>query len=447
MEDDRTMSEATRRVTRRSLLASAAGVGVAAAVAGCTAPPSASPPTQVPKSQAAATPQAQATGSAPATAPAQAASTPAASTQASGSAPVVQQAPSGGAGSAATVTWKLQSTWAASDFLQNNATDLATSVAEMSEGRLRLDVLAAGSIVPAPQVIDAVSQGLLDAGHGSPAYWYGKHPATALFLGVPAGPFGMNHEEFMGWMYEGGGTDLYNELLQNELKLDVVSFPTVLVPPEPLGWFARPVGSVDDLKGVKFRSVGMAGETFKEVGMTVVNIPPAEIVPALERRVIDAAELLSPVADQAAGFQDAAKYYHMPSTHQSVNALELLINRRKWDELSSGLKSIVRHALSANMLQFQFKLMKANTQALEDLVSRAGVQVVETPREVQVEIMRAWDRVAARYAEQNPFFGRVLDSQRQWAQRAVNYRRVAYPPAELTADHYWAGKNPYKGER
>ena len=441
------MSEERNTVTRRSLLVRAAGVGVGAALVGCTAPPPASAPTSAPKSQAAATPQAQPTVSAPATASAQAASAPAASTQASGSAPVAQQAPSAAAGPARTITWKLQSTWAASDFLQNNVKDLATSVAEMSEGRLQIDIQAAGAIVPPAQVIDAVSQGVLDAGHGSPAYWYGKHPATALFVGVPAGPFGMNHEEFMAWMYEGGGTDLYNELIQNELKLDVLSFPAVLVPPEPLGWFARPIGSVEDFKGVKFRSAGMAGETFKEVGMTVVNLPPNEIVPALERRVIDAAELLSPVADMAAGFHDAAKHYHMPSTHQSVNALEVLVNRRKWDELSPALKSIVRHALSANMLQFQFKLLKANTEALETLVTRAGVQVVETPREVQTEIMQAWDRVAGRYAEQNPFFGRVLDSQRQWAQRAVNFRRVAYPPAELTADHYWAGKNPYKGER
>jgi TRAP-type mannitol/chloroaromatic compound transport system substrate-binding protein len=317
----------------------------------------------------------------------------------------------------------------------------------MSEGRLRIDVQAAGAIVPAPQVLDAVSQGILDAGHSSPAYWYGKQTATALFVGVPAGPFGMNHEEFMGWMFEGGGIDLYNELLQQELKMQVVAFPAVLVPPEPLGWFAKPIANVTDFKGLKFRSAGMAGDTLKEVGMTVVNIAPADIVPALERGVIDAAELLSPIADKTAGFQDAAKYYHMPSTHQSVNVLELLVNKAKWDALPGSLQSIVRHALAANMLTFGYKLMKANTEALQDLVTNSGVRVIETPREVQVEIMQAWDRVASRNAEQNPTFAKVLSSQKAWAERTVPYRRVAYPAPELTADHYWTGKNLYTGQR
>jgi TRAP-type mannitol/chloroaromatic compound transport system substrate-binding protein len=438
-----------------------AGFGAGVAVAACAAPPSS--PAATPAAQAAPT-QAQPAAAAPAATQAQGPQSPPSTGAAPQAQPTAAQAqglaqsppstaPAPQAKAAApvaqsgTITWKLQSTWAASDFLQNNAKDFAASVAEMSEGRLRIDVQAAGAIVPAGQVLDAVSQGILDAGHSSPAYWYGKHPATALFVGVPAGPFGMSHEEFMGWMFEGGGIDMYNDLLQTELRMEVVAFPAVLVPPEPLGWFARPVASVADFKGVKFRSAGMAGETFKEVGMTVVNIAPAEIVPSLERRVIDAAELLSPVADKAAGFQDAAKYYHMPSTHQSVNALEVLINKARWDALSPGLKSIVRHALSANMLTFGYKLMKANTEALEELVTKAGVQVVETPREVQVEIMQAWDRVSSRYAEQNPTFGKILNSMKEWAQRMVTYRRVAYPAPELTAEHYWSGKNPYTGQR
>jgi TRAP-type mannitol/chloroaromatic compound transport system substrate-binding protein len=436
------MGNLSTTMTRRTWLATAAGFGAGVAMTACVAPPSS--PAATPAAQAAATPAAQSVPAqaqpAPTAAQAQAPAgpAPAAAPQPKAAAPVVQPA---------AITWKLQSTWAAADFLQNNAKDLAASVAEMSEGRLRIDVQGAGAIVPAAQVLDAVSQGILDAGHSSPAYWYGKQTATALFVGVPAGPFGMNHEEFMGWMFEGGGIELYNGLLQQELKMQVVAFPAVLVPPEPLGWFAKPITNVADFKGLKFRSAGMAGDTLKEVGMSVVNIAPAEIVPSLERGVIDAAELLSPIADKTAGFQDAAKYYHMPSTHQSVNALELLVNKAKWDALPPPLQSIVRHALSANMLTFGYKLMKANTEALEDLVKNSGVRVVETPRDVQVEIMHAWDRVSSRNAEQNPTFAKVLNSQRAWAERTVPYRRVAYPAPELTADHYWTGKNPYAPQR
>ena len=401
-------------MTRRHFLVTA-GAGAGLALAACTSAPAASTP--------------------PASAPTQ---------PAQSSSPQQTQSQAPAAKTTQTITWKMQSTWAAADFLQNNAKDLAAAVEAMSGGRLKIEVLPAGQVVPALEVLDAVHKGLLDAGHGSPAYWYGKHPATALFVGVPSGPFGMDYEDFLGWMYEGGGIQLYNELIQNELKLDVMTFPAVAVPPEPLGWFARPVQSVADFKGLKFRSAGMASETFKEVGMSVVTLPGGEVVPALERKVIDAAEWLTPVADMSLGFHDVAKYYHMPSVHQPLNCLEVLINKKKWEELPADLQAIVRHAISSNLLSFTFKLMKGNTEALETMINQHGVQLVEPPEEVQMEIIKAWDRVAARFSSENAFFKKVLDSQKAWASKVVPYRRVAYPRYELAADYYWANANPYK---
>ena len=352
-----------------------------------------------------------------------------------------------GVTSAQTFSWKGQSTWTAGDFHHNDAKGPVEKIEAMSGGRLKINMQAAGAIVPAFEVLDATHKGILDVGQGWPGYWYGKHPAATLFASVPGGPFGMNAEDFLGWIYLGGGIELYNELLQKELKMNVVAFPTYGETPEPLGWFKGPVKDLKAFKGLKFRAGGMSADVFKAMGMSVVTLPGGEIVPALERGVIDAAEYSDPSSDMSVGFADVRKFYHMPSVHQPTGIMELLINKSKWDSLPPDLKAIVENACQAMALKFTLMMIDQNSKDLGTLVEKKGVTIIESPREILQEILAAWDKVAEKYVKENPFFAKVYASQKQWAQRIVPYRSVAHPPYDIAADHYWGKANPYKVQK
>jgi TRAP-type mannitol/chloroaromatic compound transport system substrate-binding protein len=352
--------------------------------------------------------------------------------------------PAGQAQAPRTVTWKMQSTWTAGDFHHVNPTGLIQKVEEMSGGRLKIELVAAGAVVPPLEVLDAVNRGILDAGHAWPGYWTGKHPAATLFGSAPGGPYGMNAEDYLGWIYMAGGLELYNELLQKEMRTDVVALPTFGETPEPMGWFKRPMKTVVDFKGVKFRAAGMSAEVFREMGMTVVTLSGGEIVPALERGVVDAAEFSDPSADMALGLHNVRRFYHMPGIHQPTGIMEFVINRKKWEELPGDLRAIIRWASMAEALHYTLKMLDRNSQDLGALVGKEKVTVVETPRDMMVEILKAWDRVAERKARDNPFFAKVLASQKAWAQRVVPYRRCCHPEYALAADHYWGGVNPYR---
>jgi TRAP-type mannitol/chloroaromatic compound transport system substrate-binding protein len=353
-------------------------------------------------------------------------------------------APRGQAQAPRTFTWKMQSTWSAGDFHHVNPTGLVQKIEEMSAGRLKIELVSAGAIVPPFEVLDAVNRGILDAGHAWPGYWTGKHPAATLFGSAPGGPYGMSAEDYLGWIYMAGGLELYNELLQKELKTDVVVFPTFGETPEPMGWFKRPMKTVAEFKGVKFRAAGMSAEVFREMGMTVVTLSGGEIVPALERGVVDAAEFSDPSADMALGLHNVRHFYHMPGIHQPTGIMEFIISRKKWEELPADLKAIIRWASMAEALHYTVKMLDRNSQDLGTLVSKEKVTVVETPRDVMVDVLKAWDRVAERKARENPFFAKVLASQKAWAQRVVPYRRCCHPQYDLAADHYWGAVNPYK---
>ncbi|MBM4340311.1 MAG: TRAP transporter substrate-binding protein [Deltaproteobacteria bacterium] len=343
-----------------------------------------------------------------------------------------------------TYTWKMQSAFSAGAYEYVNPKDLVARLEEMAGGRLKIELLPAGAIVPAFEVLDAVHKGVLDAGHGWAGFWGGKHPAVALFGSPGGGPFGMGNDDYMSWLYIGGGIELYNELIQKELKFDVVAFPSSIDPPEPLGWFRKPMKSTAEFKGVKYRTAGMAAELFKEMGMSVVILPGGEIVPSLERGVIDGAEYHSPSADMSIGLHNVRKFFHMPSIHQPTGNMEIFVNRKKWDELPADLKAIVRAACLAETLHFSLKHMDQNVKDLETMVTKHGVSVVETSKEMIMEMLKAWDRLAERKSKESPFFGKVLASQKTWANRMVPFRQVSHPPYDMIADHYWKGVNPYK---
>jgi TRAP-type mannitol/chloroaromatic compound transport system substrate-binding protein len=334
-----------------------------------------------------------------------------------------------------TITFKMQSTWPTKDIFHEVFVDWGKKVEEMAGGRLKIDILPSGAVVPAFQLIEAVHQGTLDGGHGVPAYWFGKQVAASLFGTGPS--FGLDAEGLLGWIYYGGGQQLYNELIQTVLQLDVVSFFHGPMPTQPLGWFKTPVQKPDDLKGVKFRTVGLSADLFKQLGASVVILPGGEIVPALDRGVIDAAEFNNPSSDRLLGFPDVRKVMMAQSYHQPVEFLELLFNKKKYDALPKDLQAMIKYANMAQSADFTWKMMDRNSKDLEEMKSKQKVQVVKTPKAVLEAQLNAWDAVVAEKSKDNPFFVKVLESQKQWAARVVPLRQEIMVENETAYQHYF----------
>jgi TRAP-type mannitol/chloroaromatic compound transport system substrate-binding protein len=321
---------------------------------------------------------------------------------------------------AQTVTWKYQSTWPTKDIFHEMAVDYATKVNEMSGGRLKLDVLAAGAVVPAFQMSDAVHSGILDAGHGVCAYWYGKHKAYSLFGTPPS--FGWDAHGFLAWFYRGGGEALYKELVNDVLKLNLVGFLYFPMPTQPLGWFKKPVTGPQDLRNIKYRTVGLSADLFKEMGASVTILPGGEIVPALDRGLLDAAEFNNPSSDILLGFPDVAKNFMLQSHHQQAEAFEIIFNKAKYNSLPAEIKSILRYASFASTADQYAMAHDRYSKDLEEIKKR-GVQVIRTPDSVLNAQLQAWDKVIAAQS-QEPFFKKVIDSQKAWVKRTVAYTSI-----------------------
>ena len=353
-------------------------------------------------------------------------------------APAAQGQPAaGGGGAAATqpIVWKFQSSFPAASIAHKSIEELAKKVEAMSGGRLKWEVLPAGAVVPAFEVIDAVARGALDGGGTVPAYWVGKNPAASLFGTGPS--FGMDANDLLAWEYYGGGWELYQEFLTQELKVDVIGFHFAPIPTQPFGWFKQPVTSASQLQGLKYRTVGLAAELFQEMGASVVSLPGGEIIPALEQGVIEAAEWNNPTDDKNLGFPDVAKNYMLQSYHQPVEYLEVLIARSKWNELPEDLKAIVRYGVMAESADWQWRTLDSNSRDLIDLVQNRGVQLHTTPPDILRAQLRAWDVIIERHSAQNPFFAKVIQSQKEWASRVVPYKVQIYVDNTYAYEHYW----------
>lgn len=338
------------------------------------------------------------------------------------------------------ITLKMQSTWPTRDIFHEVFIDWGKKVEEMAGGRLKIDILPAGAVVPAFQLIEAVHSGTLDGGHGVPAYWFGKNVAASLFGTGPS--FGLDAEGLLGWIHYGGGQELYNELIQQILKLDVQSFFHGPMPTQPLGWFKAPVRSPNDLKNIKFRTVGLSADLFKKNGASVVILPGAEIVPALDRGVIDAAEFNNPTSDRMLGFPDVRKVMMAQSYHQPVECLELLLNKKKYDSLPKDLQAIIKYAAMAESADFTWKMMERNSTDLAEMKAKQAVQVVKTPKSVLEAQLKAWDEIIVEKSKENAFFAKVIESQRKWAARVVPLRQEIMVDNEPAFQHYFSGKQP-----
>jgi TRAP-type mannitol/chloroaromatic compound transport system substrate-binding protein len=335
------------------------------------------------------------------------------------------------------ITWRWQSTWGAKDIFHEYAQDFAKKVNDMTGGQLKIEVLPAGAVVKAFDLIDAVSKGTLDGGHGVLVYWYGKNPALALWGSGPA--FGMDANMLLAWNKYGGGKEILADIYKS-LNLDVVSFPYGPMPTEPLGWYKKPIRSVDDYKGLKFRTVGLGIEMFTAMGAAVNALPGSEIVPALDRGLIDAAEFNNPSSDRALGFPDVSKVYMMQSFHQSAEAFEILFNKTKYDALSDTLKSIIANAVEAASADMSWKAIDRYSQDYIALQAENKVKVYKTPDSVLQAQLKIWDETIAKKSAENPWFKKVLDSQKAFAERTTRWQYDQNVDYRIAVNHYFGKK-------
>lgn len=331
------------------------------------------------------------------------------------------------------VVFKFQSTWPAKDIFHEYAQDFVNRVNEMGGGRLKIELLAAGAVAKALEVHDAVLSGTLDGGHGVTAYWYGKHKAFSLFGTPPA--WGWRANQMLGWIKYGGGQALYDELVQQVLGLDLVGFLTGPMPTQPLGWFKQQITDAEQLKGLKYRTVGLSADLFKEMGAAVTIMGGGEIVPAMDRGLLDAAEFNNPSSDFVLGFPDVSKDYMVQSYHQSAECFEIIFNKAKFDALAPDLQAIIRYSADAASADMSWKAMDRYSKDLEALKA-AGVKVHQTPQSVLDAQLAAWDKVIAAQSE-DPFFAKVVESQKAWAKRVVGAQFELEVDQKVAYDHFF----------
>ncbi len=337
---------------------------------------------------------------------------------------------------AQTTSLRFQSTWPAKDIFHEYANDFAKKVNDMAGGKLKIEVLPAGAVVPAFQLLEAVNKGTLDGGHGVVAYHYGKNSALALWGSGPG--YGMDANMVLSWHNYGGGKVLLEEIYKS-INMDVVSYLYGPMTTQPLGWFKKPVAKVEDMKGLKFRTVGLAVDMFTLMGTAVNPLPGGEIVPALDRGLIDAAEFNNASSDRVLGFPDVVKNCMLQSFHQSGEQFEILFNKAKLNALAPELRAIIDYAVQAASADMSWKAIDRNSKDYEEM-KKQGVKFYKTPDAVLRAQLAAWDATVAKKAGENPLFKKVLDSQRAFAQRTGQWHNDYTVDFKMAYNHYFNRK-------
>jgi len=337
---------------------------------------------------------------------------------------------------------KMQSSWPAGIAAQDHFRMFAERLDKISGGQVKVEVMAAGQIVPAFEVLDAANKKVIDGFHSIPYYWVNKNRAAVLFAGPPGGPFGMDHTDYLGWMWEGGGHALWIELYQSVLKLNLMPFSAHPTSPQAFGWFKRPIKNLADFKGMKCRQTGINAEVFQRMGMSTVNMPGGEIIPAAQRGVIDCAEWVGGIEDLRLGLHNVYKYHYTPGMHENNTIGELTFNLDVWKSLSPVAHEQVRSALRDTFISWLARNQKENADALKEFREKHGVHVLRTPPDILIAYLKAWDDLAAEESARNPFFKKVMDSQRAWAEVSVPAKRFMQPPYSFAANYYWPDAKP-----
>lgn len=360
-------------------------------------------------------------------------------TAAAGAATAVVTAPAI-AQTAGPISMRWQSTWPAKDIFHEYALDYARKVNDMTGGDLKIEVLPAGAVVPAFGLLDAVSKGTLDGGHGVMVYHYGKQTALALWGSGPA--YAMDANMLLSWHKYGGGKELLAKLY-NSIGANVVSFPYGPMPTQPLGWFKKPVQKADDLQGVKYRTVGISIDVFTGLGAAVNALPGGEIVSAMDRGLLDAAEFNNASSDRLLGFPDVSKVCMLQSYHQNAEQFEILFNKTKYDSLPDKLRAIIAGATEAASQDMSWKAIDRYSQDYEGMQSKDNVKFYKTPDSLLQKQLDIYDEVVRKKSAENPLFKEIVESQQAFAKRATQWEQDTVVSRRMAYNHYF-GPNAKK---
>ncbi len=338
------------------------------------------------------------------------------------------------------ISMRWQSTWPAKDIFHEYALDFAKKVNDMTGGDLKIEVLPAGAVVPAFGLLDAVTKGTLDGGHGVLVYHYGKQNALALWGSGPA--YGMDANMLLAWHKYGGGRELLNKLYAS-IGANVVSFPYGPMPTQPLGWFKKPVTKADDFKGLKYRTVGISIDVFTGLGAAVNALPGGEIIPAMDRGLLDAAEFNNATSDRILGFADVSKVCMLQSYHQNAEQFEIMFNKTKYDALPPKMQSIIANAVDAASADMSWKAIDRYSKDYAELQEKAGVKFYKTPDPILQKQLEIYDQAVDKRKD-NPLFVEIAASQKAFAARAVKWDLDTNVSRRMAYNHYFGAKPPAK---
>jgi len=338
------------------------------------------------------------------------------------------------------ISMRWQSTWPSKDIFHEFALDFAKKINDMTGGDLKIDVLPAGAVVPAFQLLDAVSKGTLDGGHGVLVYHYGKQTALALWGSGPG--YAMDANMMMSWHKYGGGKELLEKLYAS-VGANVVSFPYGPMPTQPLGWFKKPVTKPEDLQGLKFRTVGISIDVFTGLGAAVNALPGGEIVAAMDRGLLDAAEFNNASSDRALGFADVSKVCMLQSYHQNAEQFEITFNKDKYNALPEKMRAIIANGVEAASQDMQWKAIDRYSKDYVELQTKDNVKFYKTPDSVLKKQLEVYDDVVKKKAAENPLFKEIVESQLVFAKRATQWEQDTVVSRKMAFDHYW-GRNAKK---
>ena len=318
------------------------------------------------------------------------------------------------------ISMRWQSTWPAKDIFHEYALDFAKKVNDMTGGDLKIEVLPAGAVVPAFGLLDAVSKGTLDGGHGVLVYHYGKQNALALWGSGPG--YAMDANMLLAWHKYGGGKELLEKLYAS-IGANVVSFPYGPMPTQPLGWFKKPVTKADDFKGVKYRTVGISIDVFTGLGAAVNALPGGEIVSAMDRGLLDAAEFNNASSDRLLGFPDVSKICMLQSYHQNAEQFEIMFNKDKYNALPDKMKAIIVNATEAAGQEMSWKAIDRYSKDYAEMQSKDNVKFYKTPDSILQKQLDVYDEVIAKKSADNPLFKEIVASQLAFAKRATQWEQ------------------------
>jgi len=336
------------------------------------------------------------------------------------------------------ISMRWQSTWPSKDIFHEYALDFAKKVNDMTGGDLKIEVLPAGAVVPAFGLLDAVSKGTLDGGHGVLVYHYGKNNALALWGSSPV--YAMDAQQLLSWHKYGGGKELLQKVY-NAIGANVVSFPYGPMWTQPLGWFKKPITKPEDFKGLKYRTVGISIDLFTGMGAAVNALPGGEIVAAIDRGLLDAAEFNNATSDRILGFPDVSKVYMLQSYHQSGEQFEIMFNRTKFDALPQKMKAIIENGVEAASQDLTWKSIDRYSKDYIELQEKDKVKVYITPASILHKQLEIFDQVEAKYSAQNALFKEIVASQRKYAERVVKWSLDTIVSPRMAYNYYF-GKKP-----